>query len=110
MSELRHTMRNNVVPCIRTQAQFVGRFRRLLGRALKIAIAESPAGVCFAPEGWHIADSLARSALCQRQHEPGQDRRYSITSSARVRNDSEMVNPSVFAVLRFTISSNLVGN
>ena len=36
--------------------------------------------------------------------------RHSITSSARVRNDSEIVNPSVFAVLRFTISSNLVGN
>ena len=42
--------------------------------------------------------------------QPGKHRRYSITSSARVRNNSEMVNPSVFAVLRFTISSNLVGN
>ena len=35
---------------------------------------------------------------------------HSITSSARVRNDSEIANPSVFAALRFTISSNLVGN
>src|SRR5439155_9615893 len=35
---------------------------------------------------------------------------HSITSSARVRNDSGMINPSVFAVFRFTTSSNLVGN
>ena len=99
MSELRHTARNNAAPCIRTQAQFVGRFRRLLGRVRLLY-----------PESSQIADSLARSALCQRRHDPRKDRRYSITSSARVRNDSEMVNPSVFAVWRFTISSNLVGN
>jgi hypothetical protein len=34
---------------------------------------------------------------------------YSITLSARSRNDSGMVKPSVFAVLRLTTSSNLVG-
>jgi hypothetical protein len=32
-----------------------------------------------------------------------------MTSSARARNDCEMINPSVFAVFRFTTSSNLVG-
>jgi hypothetical protein len=37
-------------------------------------------------------------------------RGYSITSSARVRNDSARFNPSVVAVWRFTISSNLVGS
>ena len=34
---------------------------------------------------------------------------YSITSSARIRNDGGMEMPSAFAVLRFRISSNLVG-
>src|SRR6266511_1556745 len=37
-------------------------------------------------------------------------RTYSITSSARRRNDSGIFNPSVFAVLRLTTSSNLVGS
>jgi hypothetical protein len=36
--------------------------------------------------------------------------RYSITASARSRNDSEIANPSTLAVLRLTTSSNLVGN
>jgi hypothetical protein len=35
--------------------------------------------------------------------------RYSITSSARFRNDSEIIRPMVFAVLLFTTSSNFVG-
>src|SRR6516164_702687 len=34
---------------------------------------------------------------------------HSITSSASERNDSGIVNPSAFAVLRLTISSNFVG-
>jgi hypothetical protein len=34
---------------------------------------------------------------------------YSITSSARRRNDSGIVSPSAFAVLRLTTNSNLVG-
>jgi hypothetical protein len=37
-------------------------------------------------------------------------RPYSITSSARERKDSGIVRPSDLAVLRFTISSNLVGS
>ena len=35
--------------------------------------------------------------------------RYSITSSARIRNESGMVNPSALAVVRLTTRSNLVG-
>jgi hypothetical protein len=38
-----------------------------------------------------------------------QDTSYSITSSARSRNDSGIVRPSAFAVLRLIASSNLVG-
>src|SRR5262245_21727632 len=60
----------------------------------------------FTPESGQIAD-ISGGLLCAKSgHWPD----YSITSSARVRNDSEMVNPIVAAVLRFTISSNLVGN
>jgi hypothetical protein len=60
----------------------------------------------FTPESGQIAD-ISGGLLCAKTgHRPD----YSITSSARVRNDSEMVNPIVAAVLRFTISSNLVGN
>jgi hypothetical protein len=60
----------------------------------------------YPPESGQIAD-ISGGLLCAKSgHWPD----YSITSSARVRNDSEMVNPIVAAVLRFTISSNLVGN
>src|SRR5215467_3199016 len=34
---------------------------------------------------------------------------YSITLSARIRKDSGIVNPSVLAVVKFTMRSNLVG-
>jgi hypothetical protein len=59
--------RNNAVLCIRTQAELVGPFRGLLAKtcALKIAIAESLADVCFAPESGQTAVSLGMSALCQ---------------------------------------------
>src|SRR5262249_59166118 len=39
----------------------------------------------------------------------GSEWRYSITSSARPSNDGGIERPSVFAVLRLTVSANLVG-
>src|SRR5215468_7129844 len=72
----------------------------LLNLVVKIVLQHIP------PESGQIAD-ISGGLLCAKSgHWPD----YSITSSARVRNDSEMVNPIVAAVLRFTISSNLVGN
>jgi hypothetical protein len=50
------------------------------------------------------------SAFCQKRTYAAQQKAaYSITSSARSRNDSDMVKPRTFAVLRLTASSNLVG-
>ena len=43
-------------------------------------------------------------------HRPFTGQDYSITSSARTRNDSGIVRPKAFAVLRLTTRSNLVGN
>ena len=49
------------------------------------------------------------SALCQkRTHALQQNGFYSITSSARSRNDSEILSPIALAALRFTTNSNLV--
>ena len=48
------------------------------------------------------AVSRCSKLVCAKQH-------YSITSSARTRNDSGIVSPSAFAVLRLITSSNLVG-
>src|SRR5262249_17218567 len=66
---------------------------------------------------WHEQRNslrLFRPTFClhagSRPYAAQQNHAHSITASARMRNDSEMVNPSVSAALRFTISSNLVGN
>ena len=62
--------------------------------------------------GYEIDDQIEFGRLPDRKLSGAvsESRGYSITSSARVRNDSESANPSAFAALRFTISSNLVGN
>src|SRR6516165_12243543 len=49
--------------------------------------------------------------VCQkRTHALQQNGFYSITSSARSRNDSEILSPIALAALRFTTNSNLVGS
>src|SRR5258708_23796600 len=51
------------------------------------------------------------SVSCQEEtHAPQHLHLYSITRSARSRNDSGMVRRSAFAVLRLIVSLNLVGN
>ena len=62
------------------------------------------------PNSDHIADAPTRrkSAMKRLMHRSNY-LFHSITSSARSRNDSGIVRPSAFAVLRLIISSNLVG-
>src|SRR5262245_44258196 len=57
---------------------------------------------------WRSAAACLLSATsgCE---QPQQSTLYSITSSARKRNDSGIVRPSAFAVVRFTTRSNRVG-
>jgi hypothetical protein len=67
--------------------------------------------VRFTPKSGHSAALLqcplsAKSGCEQSQ----QGTTYSITSSASAKNDSGMVSPSAFAVLRLTTTSNFVGN
>src|SRR5262249_10985586 len=65
------------------------------------------ANVCFTPECGQLADkSICPLCAIRDRTQRSKMHAHSSTSPARSRNDSEMVNPSVSAVLRFTINSN----
>ena len=60
---------------------------------------------CASQQNWAAHVGSANNRLTQRSKQP----RHSITLSARTRNDSGIVSPRAFAVLRLITSSNLVG-
>ena len=62
--------------------------------------------VRFTPKSGHRETSLVCPLSAKSGHRPF----HSITSSARMRNDSGIGRPNVFAVLRLTTSSILVGS
>ena len=76
----------------------------------KADIAAPPTNVRFTPKSGHPPTRLECPLCAKSGHYAAQQKeRYSITSSARATNDGGTSRPSILAVVRLIMKSNLVG-